>query len=233
MCIFHKETLASNGIFKGLTDYHSHILPGVDDGIRKMEDALDVLKYYESLGFSSVWCTPHIMEDIPNKTEDLRRRFQDLKDAYDGPVELHLAAENMLDNLFENRLSKRDLLPLGEEGSFLLVETSYFTPPFNMDEMLESILSAGFFPVLAHPERYFYMSRKEYEKYHSMGIRFQLNLPALTDSYGKPVQKKAEWLLKHGMYSFYGTDIHSLSSFKERIQKKINVKIPTHNEDQE
>lgn len=233
MCIFRKETLASTGIFNGLTDYHSHILPGVDDGIRKMEDALAVLKYYESLGFASVWCTPHIMEDMPNKVEDLRSRFQELEAAYDGPIELHLAAENMMDNLFDERLLNRDLLPLGEEGNYLLVETSYFTPPFNMDETLENILSAGFFPVLAHPERYAYMSTKDYMKYHSMGIRFQLNLPSLTGSYGKPVQKKAEWLLKHGLYPFYGTDIHSLASFKERIQKKINVKIPTQNEDQE
>lgn len=233
MCLFCKKTLASSGIFNGLTDYHSHILPGVDDGIRKMEDSIEVLKYYESLGVKSVWCTPHIMEDIPNTTDSLRKRFEELKKEYDGPISLHLAAENMMDNLFERRLSDGDLLPLGEDGRFLLVETSYFTPPYNMDETLAAVLSAGYFPVLAHPERYVYMGDREYEKYDGMGVKFQLNLPALSESYGKMARKKAEWLLKHHKYSFYGTDIHSLSSFKTRIQQKINVKFPTAYEDQE
>ena len=67
------------------------------------------------------------MEDIPNRTEDLKERFMELNAAYQGNIILHLAAENMLDNLFEERLAKNDLLPLGNEGKHLLVETSYLT----------------------------------------------------------------------------------------------------------
>lgn len=229
MFLFHKKTLLSSGIFEGMTDYHSHILPGVDDGIRSMEDSLAVLEYYETLGITSVWCTPHIMEDIPNTTARLRSVFGELKEAYKGPITLHLASENMLDSLFETRLEQNDFLPLGEFANHLLVETSYFTPPFNMDEMFRRIKSAGYFPVLAHPERYVYMGEKEYRKYHDESIQFQLNVTSLAGSYGYDSRRKAEWLLKKGLYNFYGTDIHSLNSFKHRLKERIKVNIPDEN----
>ena len=50
-----------NALLKGFTDHHSHILPGVDDGVKKMDTSLKVLEHYEQLGFAEVWCTPHVM----------------------------------------------------------------------------------------------------------------------------------------------------------------------------
>ncbi|MBR6272579.1 MAG: capsular biosynthesis protein, partial [Bacteroidales bacterium] len=125
------------------TDYHSHILPGVDDGVKKMEVSLKVLERYEQLGIAEVWCTPHIMEDIPNTTAALKARFAELCEAYQGPVKLHLAAEYMMVALFEERLQQRDLLPLGDKGNQLLVETSYFTPPMDMDALLNQVKQKG------------------------------------------------------------------------------------------
>lgn len=121
--------MAESGFFHGFTDWHSHILPGVDDGVQTMEEALEILAKYDELGVKEVWLTPHIMEDIPNTTQHLKERFAELRAAYKGNVILHLAAENMLDNLFEERLEKDDLLSIGEKGDHLLVETSYFNPP--------------------------------------------------------------------------------------------------------
>ena len=109
-------SLKDSGIFKNFTDCHSHILPGVDDGVQTMEEALEILRLYEELGIKSVWLTPHIMEDMPNTTLHLRERYAELQATYSGPIKLHLASENMLDNLFEERLEKNDLLPLGESG---------------------------------------------------------------------------------------------------------------------
>ena len=73
-----KKKLVNTGIFKGATDWHSHILPGVDDGIQTLEDSLDVLAYYEKIGIKEVWLTPHIMEDMPNTIEELRERYEEL-----------------------------------------------------------------------------------------------------------------------------------------------------------
>ena len=111
-------TLAQSGILKGMTDCHSHLLPGVDDGVETLDESLEILAEMEKLGVKKVWLTPHVMEDIPNKTVALQQKFRELKQSYNGTMELNLAAEYMLDNLFEKRLEKDDLLPL-EEGKRL------------------------------------------------------------------------------------------------------------------
>lgn len=191
------------------TDHHSHILPGVDDGVKKMETSLKVLERYEQLGISDVWCTPHIMEDIPNTTEKLQARFKELCEAYQGPIKLHLAAEYMMDALFEERLEQGDLLTLGNDGNQLLVETSYFTPPMDMDSILRRIQQKGLYPVLAHPERYVYMNKERYTALKNKGIRFQLNLSSLSGAYGSEAKDKARWILKQDYYNLAGSDLHS------------------------
>lgn len=191
-----------------ITDYHSHVLPGVDDGIRTTDEALGVLAHLEREGLEALWLTPHIMEDVPNRTKELRERFAELQDAYHGSIRLSLAAEYMLDSLFTERLASRDLLPIGERGDYLLVETSYFTPPMDLDGLLERIRSAGYFPILAHPERYFYMGHSEYQRLLAAGVKFQLNLGSVVGTYGKEVRRKANWLLRRNAYSIAGSDLH-------------------------
>ena len=198
-----------SSLLSNFTDHHSHILPGVDDGVKKMEVSLKVLERYEQLGIAEVWCTPHIMEDIPNTTEALRARFAELCEAYQGPIKLHLAAEYMMDALFEERLSQGDLLSLGDQGNQLLVETSYFTPPMDMDSILLRIKQKGYYPVLAHPERYVYMDRERYKELKNKDIRFQLNLSSLAGAYGSEAKDKAHWILKHNYYNLAGSDLHS------------------------
>lgn len=213
---FSKQpSLIDSGILNGYTDCHSHILPGVDDGIRTLKESLEALRCMEEWGVKALWLTPHIMEDIPNTTEHLRERYKELKAAYAGKIELHLAAEYMMDNLFEERLQQKDLLPVGENGNHLLVETSYLNPPVGLYGILEQIKQQGYHPLLAHPERYAYMDEKDYRKLKERHIKFQLNLLSLAGMYGKTVRKKAAFLLKKGMYDASGTDIHALHSFNK------------------
>lgn len=222
---FNRHTsLKDSGILNGFTDWHSHILPGVDDGVQNMEESLQILSFYEELGVKEVWLTPHIMEDIPNETNVLKERFAELGNAYKGTIKLHLAAENMLDNLFEERLRKNDLLPLGEEGTHLLVETSYFTPPMGFKNILLRIKSKGYIPVLAHPERYVYMDKEDYRDLIEMGIKLQLNLPSLVGGYGEEVRKKALWMVKNEYYSYSGSDVHRFSVWEDTLMRKRLLK---------
>ena len=220
--LFHrKPTYRKAGYFNGFTDWHCHILPGVDDGVKTMETALEILGEYDRLGFSDVWLTPHIMEDIPNTTDHLRQRFEELSKAWGGRTKLHLAAENMLDGLFAERLAEGDLLPIGLEQRHLLVETSYFNPPIGLYDMMRSILSAGYYPILAHPERYVYMDTDDYAKLHEMGILFQLNLPSLHGMYGETAQEKAKGFLKKGWYHLMATDLHRAEALQMLINKRV------------
>lgn len=217
-----KQTLEESGFFRGFTDWHCHILPGVDDGVQTMEEALQILAEYERLGVKEVWLTPHIMEDIPNTTEKLRDRFTELRTAYQGSVMLHLASENMLDNLFEERLEKNDLLPIGKDGEHLLVETSYFNPPMGLSNILLRIKAKGYYPILAHPERYMYMSETDYKRLNSMNVKFQLNQFSLFGLYGKDVQKRAKMLQKLKMYDYIGSDLHTMKTLKISYKLRFN-----------
>lgn len=211
------DTLEKSGLMQGFTDWHSHILPGVDDGIPDMPTALQTLAEYERLGVKRVWLTPHIMEDFPNTTDALRRRFAELKEAYTGNIELNLAAENMLDSLFMERLEARDLLTIGKEGTHLLVETSYLNPPMEFDDMIDEIQKAGYYPVLAHPERYRYMNEADYKDLRRRGVLFQINLLSVVGGYGETARGKAEWFLKEGMAELTGSDVHRISATLRKL----------------
>ena len=217
----HKKNLAD--LFEGFTDFHCHILPGVDDGVQTFEDSARILSVYSELGVRKVFLTPHIMEDVPNRPDGLKARFQELKDFLEkGGVkapELELASENMMDNLFAERLASRELLTLG--GEHLLVETSYYNPPLNLQETLFQVKSAGYRPVLAHPERYIYMEDRDYADLKKKNFLFQLNLSSLSGFYGSTAQKKAEILLKKGYYDFAGTDLHRYSMLSSYRKVKL------------
>ena len=215
-----KQTLKESGFFRGFTDWHCHILPDVDDGVQTMDEALQILGEYERLGVKEVWLTPHIMEDMPNTTSALKARFEELEAAYQGNIVLHLASENMLDNLFEERLAKNDLLPLGKDGKHLLVETSYFNPPMGLSNILLRVKSKGYYPALAHPERYNYMDESNYRQLKGLNVKFQLNLFSLAGAYGAGVRKKAGWLMKNGFYDLAGSDMHGLAILEDDLYKK-------------
>ena len=218
-----KQTLEESGFFRDFTDCHCHILPSVDDGVQTMDEALQILTEYERLGVKEVWLTPHIMEDMPNTTQHLRECFAELQAAYQGKVTLNLASENMLDNLFEERLNKNDLLPIGEDGRHLLVETSYFNPPMGLQNILLRVKAKGYFPILAHPERYQYMTESDYQQLKSMNIEFQLNQFSQLGMYGKKVQRRAKILQKQNMYNYSGTDLHGFETLKAMLQRKISL----------
>lgn len=213
-----KQSIVESGILAGSTDRHSHILYGVDDGIKTLEDSLAVLAYEESLGVKEVWCTPHIMEDVPNTTESLKAKFEELCNLYKGPIKLHLAAEYMLDTVFEQRLKDRDLLTM--EDDTLLVEVSVMAEPYDLVGMLKEIMSAGYNPLLAHPERYRYLIEKDYDRLHELGVKFQLNLASVTGYYGPAAQNKASYIIDKGWYSAIGSDCHRLRSIKDQYTRK-------------
>lgn len=216
-----KSTVRPVTSLNGFTDWHCHILPGVDDGVSDMGQTLEILRQYEEEGVAEVWFTPHIMEDMPNTPEMLRERFKEVLKQYSGTMKLHLGAENMMDTLFEERLESGDLLPIGPESKQLLVETSYFNPPMGMKETLKKIREKGFQPVLAHPERYAYMDRNDYRSLKNEEVSFQVNLLSFSGYYGKEAKDRAIWLYQHNMYDLLGTDLHHVRML-EHLKKTIN-----------
>lgn len=220
-------TLEQSGLLKGFTDWHSHLLPGVDDGVQRPEETIEILEEYARQGVKSVWLTPHVMEDYPNDPDSLADTFDTLRGRLqaDSPdavqIDLHLASENMLDNLFDQRMAASRMLPIGPHQEMLLVETSYFTPPYDMDGKIDAVMKAGYFPLLAHPERYEYMEMAHYESLLDRGVRLQLNLYSLFGMYGPAASHKARKLLKQGAYSAVGTDTHRMRQLRYALGTKV------------
>lgn len=220
----NKKTLVAAGFFQGFKDFHSHILPTVDDGIKSVNRAIEFLLEYERLGVKKVVFTPHIMETYPeNNAQYLRSIFEKFTSLYNGNIELHLAAEYMLDYTFSEHIESGDILTLCD--NYILVETSCLSPTINLLETIREIKSRGYFVILAHPERYVYMNDADFVQLKNDGVLFQLNLLALLGHYGKHVEGVAKRLLKNRMYNIIGSDIHNMETFINSIQRiKITSK---------
>lgn len=218
-----KVSLGESGLPGEMEDRHSHILYGVDDGAGTEEDSLSLVHWLEARGLKELWLTPHVMEDIPNTSEGLRKRYEALAGVCGGNMHIHLASEYMLDTLFESRLEDGDLLCM--ENNMVLVETSTWSSPYNLTDIFSRIMKSGYWPLLAHPERYRYMETEDYVRIADMGVRFQMNLPSIAGLYGETEKKKAEWLLREGMYSFIGSDCHNLRMLDRTYSAKtVSVK---------
>lgn len=216
--LWHRSNLIDSDFFHGFTDFHSHILPGVDDGVKTMTEALGILDYFNRLKISKVMLTPHVMNGIEN-WETVVQVFRMLSQQYKGEIALGLGAEYMIDSGFNERLDK-GLQCL--EKDTVLVETSYFSPPNNFYESLYNISITGNTPIIAHPERYLYMKYSDYYSLKEKNYLLQLNLLSLSGYYGKLAKKNAEFLLEQGMYDRVGTDLHNLQIFKKWV-KEIKV----------
>jgi len=211
-------------------DFHSHLLPKVDDGVNTIEDTIEILHFFKSKGYQSIYTSPHIMgEGFKNTKQGLKEKFEDLlqdKRIQSIGLKFNLIAEYFLDEEFENLLTKDDLLTFGNKH--ILVETSMnYDFPFVKDYIFE-LRKKGYIPILAHPERYKYIySEKDfmdiYETYKDLGVLFQLNLFSLIGMYGDKVKSIAETLIEQNMYDFVSSDIHSVSQIKylEQVQKSI------------
>lgn len=208
-----KKELISNGTFPFNTDIHSHILPGIDDGAPDIETSIKLVKGIQALGIRKTVATPHVISDLYRNTpETINAALHELKTACVNEkidIEITAAAEYMLDDYFLKLLRSGSPL-LKIHSNIILTEQSYATPSSNLNEISFELVSAGYRPIMAHPERYHYYhgNNEEYTHLKDMGFLLQVNLLSLTGYYGKPAAKAAKYLLDNDMADFVGTDMH-------------------------
>ena len=209
-------------------DIHNHILPGIDDGAKNVQESIDLIRGFKELGITNMVATPHIMSNLyPNTKETITASLDlltnellanDLKD-----ISIEAAAEHMIDDSFKELLEQGEVMSMRKQ--YLLVEMSYLQPSINFDDAIKSIMKKGFFPILAHPERYGYWhtNKANYSKYKKKGVQYQLNLLSLSDYYGPEVQRMALYLLDHGLIDYIATDIHRREQIEFLKEIKINA----------
>lgn len=211
-----------------VVDMHSHLIPGVDDGSTNLEETIELIKKFKDLGIKKLITTPHIMGDFYKNSPDnlipLRNTIREELDKLNIDISFDVAAEYYLDESFLKKIEEKEpLLTFGD--NLILFETSYMNSSSLLDPVVFELQSAGYKPILAHPERYIYMYN-DFESYTNLfdkGVLFQLNLLSLVGYYSKGAQKIAEKLIKNNMIHFVSSDCHK-SKHLDLLEKAMTTK---------
>lgn len=190
-------------------DMHSHLVPGIDDGAKDVNDSLQLIGGLKELGFRHLFTTPHTLQDIhPNTASMISSAFQLLDGKLPEGLRMNVSSEYYLDDHFQQQIANKAILPL--PGNRLLIEFSQIARPQDLEEQIFKLGIAGYQLILAHPERYlfFHNQFKYYARIKEMGVALQVNALSLTDYYGKRIRRIAEQLIEEDMIDYIGTDLH-------------------------
>jgi protein-tyrosine phosphatase len=206
-------------------DMHSHLIPGIDDGVKTVEDSIACCRRFLEMGIDYVITTPHVMADgYCNNRENIlsgRDRVRQALDREGIPLRFDAAAEYYLDENLSALIDADDLLYFGDR--YVLIELSYMFPPHALNDYIYRVQLKGYRFVLAHPERYPYLSDKglsAYKQLRDRSVFFQLNLGSFVGMYGPQAQRMAEQLADAGMVDFVSSDLHTSNQF-EKIKKVL------------
>ncbi len=197
------------------TDVHSHLLPGIDDGVKSFEEAEQVILRLQSLGFNRFITSPHVHELYRNSSEVILEKLAMLKEHLEKKnigVSISTVAEYSLDEwLMQQVEAKVKFLAFSQ--NHLLFETNFFSEPLILNDFIFKATTLGYKPVLAHPERYMYLlnNRNRIEDLLSRGVLLQLNSMSLAGVYGPDVEKMARFLIDHKFIHMLGSDCHNLA----------------------
>ncbi len=210
-----------------MIDVHSHLLPGVDDGVKTFDESIEIIKNLSYRGVSDIIITPHYITETTWTSPRQKNRliFAKLQEkASDIPVNLHLGNEIYIDRDIEQLLKNYEISFLAD-SKFLLVELPISGEFEDYESILTDLLLKGYRVILAHPERYHTIQKnpKIAEKLHENGILFQCNLGSILGQYGHKPQKLVKKLAKSNLIFCFGTDIHHVRDYSEinKAQKKL------------
>ena len=210
---FRKKNVVSENPIR--TDIHSHLLPGLDDGVQSFEDAEEIILRFIKAGYKKLITTPHIMSDAYRNTPvGIRARLAELKEYLKSKnigIEIEAAAEYYLDEVFIKHVeTDQELLTFGKR--LLLFETNFMTEPLQLKEFIFMATTKGYQLVLAHPERYIFLQNDlaKAEDLINRGVYFQINTSSLTGYYSREAQRTAYKLIDKRWVHFVGSDCHSL-----------------------
>jgi len=210
--IFKRKFPAIPINFSGLvTDMHSHLLPGIDDGSPDAEMSAELKKGLEDLGYRQFITSPHIMWDIYKNTPATIDSALKTLQAQGMHTNIRSAAEYFMDDHFDTLVAANEPL-IAIQDKMILVEFSFIAAPLDLKEKLFAMQIKDYKPVLAHPERYEYLMAKKsiFDELKNMGCLFQLNLLSLAGYYGRIARELADYLISKDYIDFAGTDLHHL-----------------------
>ncbi len=227
MNLFRKKSTLADLITTDYNDIHSHVLPGIDDGAKTVEDTKLLLSQLKELGFAKLNATPHIMGGTwDNNVETIFESFSYAKENLPNdlrPMLNSFSAEYMVDYEFLKKIKSEKLLIIGK--NYVLIEFSFMEAPKIIFDVINELQMEGYEIILAHPERYAYYHKHFYlyEELKSYNIKFQMNLLSSVGYYGNKIMQTADSLLENGFIDFTGSDVHHQGHI-DSFQKKVKIK---------
>lgn len=221
--IFKSKPTLKELIPKGFVDIHSHILPGIDDGVKNVEASVEIIKKLKELGFSKIIGTPHTYPGLYNNSKnDIINSYNSISDKFKKDIKIEYASEYLIHETILEKCNNSSLLTINK--NYLLIEMSFLDMPHNFYEIIFELQLHDYIPILAHPERYRFLSNnfKEFYKLKKHGCLFQLNMFSLVGYYGADTAKMANKLISNNLIDCVGTDIHNYKQL-ENFDLKITV----------
>ena len=215
------------------TDIHSHLIPGIDDGAKSMEESISLIKQMYDLGYRKLIITPHVrygsFDNDPTTFESKLKEVQDTLQEHNIGMKLEVGAEHTMDDSFFKCYTNGTLKHFGK-CKYLLIEFSFINMLAGIKDIIFKLQTKGYNLILAHPERYLYLTQEPaiIDYLHDAGVLFQLNILSLIGFYNKDTQKFAEELIKRDKVDIVGTDLHHqphIEALKEVLSNKTFVKL--------
>ena len=190
-------------------DIHAHILPGVDDGARSLEEACELVRRAAEAGFSEIVATPHYSRR--RGTEGYREIFEELQKAVKEILpdfKLHLGHETYYHEELVEQLKKGNAFTVGN-SRYILVEFDNGVSFQTIHRAVRKLLTSGYLPIIAHMERYYCLREpKNLKNIYSSGCYFQMNYESLEGHWFQPEVRWCRSQVKEGKIHFLGTDMH-------------------------
>ena len=201
-----------------MIDMHNHILYGIDDGCKTIEESIETIKNMKKIGFNTIVLTPHYIEDSSFKANNNLKlqRLEILKEELlknNIDVNLFLGNEIFINESINELIINKEIRSINNTR-YILIELPFNNQILNLDDYLYELKLKGYKIIIAHPERYTYFkdNYKEARKLYDSGVLFQVNYGSIIGQYGSSSLKLVKKLLKDDMVDFISTDIHKPSS---------------------
>lgn len=196
-----------------MIDLHSHILPGLDDGVRSLEEARALARIAAAEGIEAIAATPHVRDDFPTTAEQMERGVAELREDFAASgLEIRVlhGGEVALERVFELPPGELERFTLAQTGRYLLLETPYSGSPLALAPAVKSLRSSELTPVIAHPERNPEVQRRPelLQALVDLGALVQVTAASLDGRFGRPSRRAAKALLKLRLAHVLASDAH-------------------------
>lgn len=212
-----------------MIDLHCHILPELDDGSRSFSESLEMARLAVESGITAVVATPHCIDD---RTEQVHRATLLLREALEEaeiPLRLYMGMEIFGTAETARLLQEKKLFTIND-SQYPLIEFSFRSSGREETEILQSVIRAGYRPLVAHPERYRYLfeNPRLLNLWTRMGCLFQVNRGSLMGRFGDGPRRLGKALVERGFATVVASDAHSASArtpWMQDIREMLSQKV--------